>query len=94
MKWPRRIACITAETTEMVFALGAGDRIVGVSGYSVRPPEARQKEKVAAFTTLRMDKIRELNPDLILGFSDLQKDIAKELREWMLRLGRHTCDFP
>lgn len=81
MTWPRRIACITSETTEMVFALGAGERIVGVSGYSVRPPEARQKEKVAAFTSIRMDKIRELNPDLILGFSDLQKDIAKELVE-------------
>lgn len=81
MKWPRRIACITSETTEMVFALGAGERIIGVSGYSVRPPEARQKEKVAAFTSVRMDKIRELNPDLILGFSDLQKDIAKELVE-------------
>jgi len=62
-----------------VFALGAGDRIVGVSGYSVRPPEARQKEKVAAFTSVRMDKIRALNPDLILGFSDLQKDIARDL---------------
>lgn len=80
-KWPRRIACITSETTEMVFALGAGERIVGVSGFSVRPPEARQKEKVAAFTSIRMDKIRELKPDLILGFSDLQKDIAKELIE-------------
>src|SRR3989338_487648 len=81
LKWPRRIACITSETTEIVFALGAGDRIVGVSGYSVRPPEARLKEKVAAFTSIRMDKIRELNPDLIIGFSDLQKDIAKELVE-------------
>lgn len=81
MSWPRRIACITSETTEMVFALGAGDRIVGVSGYSVRPPEARQKEKVAAFRSLRMDKIRELNPDLILGFSDIQNNIAKELVE-------------
>ena len=78
-KWPRRMACITAETTEMVYALGAGDRVVGVSGYSVRPAEAREKPKVAAFTSVRMDKIRELKPDLILGFSDLQKDIAREL---------------
>lgn len=79
--WPRRIACITAETTEIVFALGAGDRIIGVSGYTIRPEEARKKPKVAAFTSIRMDKIRELNPDLILGFSDLQKDIARELIE-------------
>jgi len=77
--WPRRIICLTAETTEITFALGAGDRIVGVSGYSVRPPEARLKEKVAAFTSARMDKIRELKPDLILGFSDLQKDILRDL---------------
>ncbi|MBI3307043.1 MAG: cobalamin-binding protein [Candidatus Omnitrophica bacterium] len=77
--WPRRIICLTAETTEIAFALGAGDRIVGVSGYSVRPPEARQKEKVAAFTSVRMDKIRALQPDLILGFSDLQKDILRDL---------------
>ena len=81
MTWPLRIACLTSETTEMVFALGAGDRIVGVSGYSIRPPEARQKEKVAAFKSIRMDKIRELNPDLLIGFSDLQNNIAKELVE-------------
>ncbi|MBI3312704.1 MAG: cobalamin-binding protein [Candidatus Omnitrophica bacterium] len=77
--WPKRIICLTAETTEIAFALGAGQRIVGVSGYSVRPPEARQKEKVAAFTSVRMDKIRALKPDLILGFSDLQKDILRDL---------------
>ena len=77
--WPQRIACLTAETTEMVFALGGGDRVVGVSGYSVRPPEARKIEKVAAFTSVRLDKIKKLGPDLILGFSDLQKDIARDL---------------
>lgn len=77
--WPRRIICLTAETTEIVFALGAGDRIVGVSGYCVRPAEARQKERVAAFTSIRIERIRELKPDLILGFSDLQKDIARDL---------------
>ena len=77
--WPRRIACITSETTEIVYALGAGDRVIGVSGYSVRPEEAREKPKVSSFTSLRMDKIRELKPDLILGFSDLQKDMAREL---------------
>lgn len=79
VSWPKRIICLTAETTEMAFALGAGERIVGVSGYSVRPAEARQKEKVAAFTSVRMDKIRALKPDLILGFSDLQKDILRDL---------------
>lgn len=79
--WPRRIACITSETTEIVFALGAGERIIGVSGYAVRPPEARLKEKIAAFKSIRMDKVRELKPDLVLGFSDLQNDIARQLVE-------------
>lgn len=79
LRWPERIICLTAETTEILYALGAGERIVGVSGYTVRPPEARLKEKVAAFTTVRMDKIRELKPDLIFAFSDLQKDIVKDL---------------
>lgn len=77
--WPGRIVCLTAETTETVFALGAGDRVVGVTGYAVRPPEVRQKEKVAAFTSARRDKIRALKPDLILAFSDLQKDIVRDL---------------
>lgn len=78
-RWPERIVCLTAETTEILFALGAGERIVGVSGYTVRPPEARLKEKVAAFTSVKMDKIRALNPDLIFAFSDLQKDIVRDL---------------
>lgn len=73
--------CLTAETTEILFALGAGERIVGVSGYTVRPPEARLKEKVSAFTTARMEKIRALKPDLIFAFSDLQKDIVRDLTE-------------
>src|SRR3990167_8787532 len=79
--WPERIICLTAETTEILYALGAGDRIVGVSGYTVRPPEARLKEKVAAFTSVRMDKTRALKPDLIFAFSDLQKDIVRDLTE-------------
>ena len=78
-EWPRRIICLTAETTEILYALGAGERIVGVSGYTVRPPEARLKEKVSAFTSARMDKIRALKPDLIFAFSDLQKDIVQDL---------------
>lgn len=79
--WPRRIICLTAETTEILFALGAGERVVGVSGYTTRPPEARLKEKVSAFTSARMEKIRALKPDLIFAFSDLQKDIVRDLTE-------------
>ncbi len=79
--WPKRIVCLTAETTEILFALGAGDRIVGVSGYTIRPPEARLKPKVAAFTSARMDKIRALEPDLVIAFSDLQKDIVRDLTQ-------------
>ena len=79
--WPKRIVCLTAETTEIAFALGAGDQIVGVSGFALRPAEARQKEKVSAFTSARIDKIRALKPDLILAFSDLQKDIVRDLTQ-------------
>ena len=77
--FPRRIVCLTAETTELLYALGAGNRVVGVSGYSVRPPEARQKPKVSAFTTAKIDRILDLKPDLVLAFSDLQADIARDL---------------
>ena len=78
-RYPRRIVCLTEETTETLYLLGAGDRIVGVSGYTVRPPEARQKPKVSAFINARFDKILALEPDLVLAFSDLQADIAAEL---------------
>lgn len=74
-----RIVCLTAETTEIAFALGCGSRVVGVSGYAVRPPEARKKPKVAAFQTAHVDRIMALQPDLVLGFSDLQADIIAEL---------------
>jgi iron complex transport system substrate-binding protein len=76
---PRRIVCLTAETTEIAFAVGAGDRVVGVSGYAVRPPEARKRPKIAAFRTAHVPRILALAPDLVLGFSDLQADIAAEL---------------
>ena len=76
---PQRIVCLTEETTETLYLLGEGDRVVGVSGYTVRPPEARQKPKVSAFINARFDKIEALKPDLILAFSDLQADIAREL---------------
>jgi iron complex transport system substrate-binding protein len=77
--YPSRIVCLTEETTETLYLLGEGDRVVGVSGYTVRPPEARQKPKVSAFINARFEKIDALKPDLVLAFSDLQADIAREL---------------
>jgi iron complex transport system substrate-binding protein len=77
--YPSRIVCLTEETTETLYLLGEGDRVVGVSGYTVRPPEARQKPKVSAFINARFEKIEALKPDLVLAFSDLQADIAREL---------------
>ncbi len=77
--YPHRIVCLTEETTETLYLLGQGDRVVGVSGYTVRPPEARKKPRVSAFIHARYDRIAALEPDLILGFSDLQADIASEL---------------
>src|SRR5437763_5565984 len=78
-KYPDRIVCLTEETTETLYLLGQGDRVVGVSGYTVRPAEARQKPKVSAFLTARFDKIEALEPDLVLAFSDLQADLGAEL---------------
>jgi iron complex transport system substrate-binding protein len=78
-RYPQRIVCLTEETTETLYLLGAGDRVVGVSGYTVRPPEAREKPRVSAFIHARFDKIAALKPDLVLAFSDLQADIAAEL---------------
>lgn len=75
-----RIVCLTEETTETIYLLGRQDRIVGISGYTVRPPQARaEKPKVSAFTSAKTDKILELKPDLVLGFSDLQAQIASDL---------------
>jgi iron complex transport system substrate-binding protein len=78
-QYPSRIVCLTEETTETLYLLGEGDRIVGVSGYTARPPEARKKPRVSAFINARFDKIDALRPDLVLAFSDLQADIAGEL---------------
>ena len=75
----QRIVCLTEETTEPLYLLGEQDRIVGISGYTVRPPEARRKPKVSAFINAKFDKILALEPDLVLTFSDLQADIAAEL---------------
>src|SRR6185369_15162986 len=77
--FPRRIICLTEETTETLYLLGEQDRVVGVSGYTVRPPEARKKPRVSAFISAKFDKIEALKPDLVLAFSDLQADIAAEL---------------
>jgi iron complex transport system substrate-binding protein len=78
--YPHRIVCLTEETTETLYLLGESDRIVGISGFTVRPPQARRdKPKVSAFTSAKLDKILALRPDLVLGFSDLQADIARDL---------------
>ncbi|HEX9208374.1 MAG TPA: cobalamin-binding protein [Steroidobacteraceae bacterium] len=78
--YPSRIVCLTEETTETLYLLGEERRIVGISGFTVRPPRARQeKPRVSAFTSAKIDRILALEPDLVLGFSDLQADIAAQL---------------
>lgn len=80
MKYPERIVCLTEEPTEVLYALGEADRIVGISGFTVRPARARQeKPRVSAFTSAKVDKILALAPDLAIGFSDMQADIAQAL---------------
>src|SRR2546423_3362975 len=77
---PERIVCLTEETTETLYLLGEERRIVGISGYTVRPPRARrEKPRVSAFLSAKTERILELKPDLVLGFSDLQADIARDL---------------
>ncbi|MBP8169288.1 MAG: ABC transporter substrate-binding protein [Azonexus sp.] len=77
---PQRIVCLTTETVEVLYALGESERIAGISGYTVRPPQARkEKPKVYAFTTGDIEKILAVQPDLVLTFSDLQADIARDL---------------
>ncbi|MFM9849479.1 MAG: cobalamin-binding protein [Hyphomicrobiaceae bacterium] len=77
---PARIVCLTEETVETLYLIGEQDRIVGISGYVVRPPEARrEKPRVSAFTSADIPKIAALRPDLVLTFSDLQADIAADL---------------
>jgi iron complex transport system substrate-binding protein len=78
--FPERIVCLTEETTETLYLLGEDLRIVGISGFTVRPPRARkEKPRVSAFTSAKIDRIVALKPDLVLGFSDLQADIAASL---------------
>lgn len=77
---PERIVCLTEETVETLYLIGEQDRIVGVSGYAVRPPQVRpEKPRVSAFTSANIPKILALEPDLVLAFSDLQADIVAEL---------------
>src|ERR1700736_6100479 len=87
---PTRIVCLTEETVETLYPLGEQDRIVGISGYVVRPPQARrEKPRVSAFTSANIDKILALRPDLVLTFSDLQANIAADL----IRRGLHVHAF-
>lgn len=79
-QYPERIVCLTEEPTEVLYALGEEHRIVGISGFTVRPPRARkEKPKVSAFTSAKVDEITLLSPDLVIGFSDIQADIAQAL---------------
>ena len=77
--FPQRIVCLTAETAEIAHLVGAGDRVVGVPGTARRPEAVRDKARVGGFTTFRVDKILALQPDLVLGFSDLQREVVGEL---------------
>jgi len=80
IRYPERIVCLTEETTETLYLLGEQDRIVGISGFTVRPPQARkEKPKISAFTSAKIEAILDLKPDLVLGFSNLQGDIARDL---------------
>jgi iron complex transport system substrate-binding protein len=84
---PERIVCLTEDPTEILYALGEGDRIVGISAYTERPPEAKERHPVvSAFIGGSVDKIRELEPDLVIGFSDIQADLAAELIESNLQV--------
>jgi iron complex transport system substrate-binding protein len=76
---PRRVVCLTEETTETLYRIGAGELVVGVSGFTVRPPEARRKPRVSTFLDAKFEEILALRPDLVVGFSDLQADLAREL---------------
>ena len=79
-RYPERIVCLTEESTETLYLLGEERRIAGISGYTVRPPRARkEKPRVSAFLSAKNEKILELKPDLVIGFSDLQADIARDL---------------
>jgi len=83
---PERIVCLTEDPTEILYELGEGDRVVGVSAYTERPPDAKQKPVVSAFIGGSVDKIRDLEPDLVIGFSDIQGELARDLVEANLQV--------
>ena len=78
-EFPSRIVCLTGETTETLYLLGEQNRIVGVSGFTTRPPEARTKPRVSTFRDADVDAILALRPDLVLAFSDVQAEITRQL---------------
>jgi len=77
--FPRRVVCLTAETAEIAYLVGAGERVVGVPGTARRPEAVRERARVGGFTTFRLDRILALEPDLVLAFSDLQRDVVRDL---------------
>ena len=79
IQYPMRIVCTTTESVDMLYRLGLGERIVGISGFTTEPPEARSKTKIGSYTSVNIEKIRELKPDLIVAFSDLQAQITHDL---------------
>src|SRR5215470_11208389 len=79
--FPQRIVCLTTETVEIAYRLGAGDRVVGVPGTARRPEAVREKARVGGFTTFKTERIAALRPDLVLAFSDLQGDVVRALIE-------------
>lgn len=79
IEYPSRIVCTTTESVDILYRLGLGDKIVGISGFTVEPPEARQKAKIGTYTSIKLDKIKELQPDLVVAFSDLQAQITHDL---------------
>jgi iron complex transport system substrate-binding protein len=87
--FPKRIVCLTDESVEVLYHLGEQERVVGVSGFACRPKEVRSKPRVSAFTSAKINKILELRPDLVIGFSNLQADIARDL----IRAGIATLIF-
>jgi iron complex transport system substrate-binding protein len=79
-KYPERIICLTEETTELMYMLGAGEKVVGISGFTMRPPQARkEKPKISTYIDANYDAIKKLKPDYIFAFSDIQAEITKEL---------------
>jgi iron complex transport system substrate-binding protein len=79
VEFPGRVVCLTAETAEIAFLVGAGERVVGVPGTAKRPEAARERARVGGFTTFKLDRILALEPDLVLAFSDLQRDVVRDL---------------